>query len=195
MKVTYSGKTKDFTPQLEKKVEAKLAKLGKMIEQRGEKTAQVLHRTERHLHRVEIRTNFYDHALSAGASAADVLTAVCEAIGKLEKQIVKLRNRWRDTHRDVKGLREKKESNGIALEPRAEAQPVKKPAKMNGAVRALQPKIFRVAPDGDTKPMTLEEAIMVMQSDRDYIVYRDLDRSGLSVLFRRRDGNLDLIET
>ncbi|MFZ0589704.1 MAG: sigma 54 modulation/S30EA ribosomal C-terminal domain-containing protein, partial [Bryobacteraceae bacterium] len=77
-----------------------------------------------------------------------------------------------------------------------ETEPAKKTAKMNGApIRALRPKIFRVAPDGDTKPMTLEEAIMVMQSDRDYIVYRDLDRSGLSVLFRRRDGNLDLIET
>ena len=41
MKVTYTGKTKDFTPQLEKKVEAKLAKLGKLIEQRGEKEAHV----------------------------------------------------------------------------------------------------------------------------------------------------------
>jgi putative sigma-54 modulation protein len=194
MKVTYSGKTKDFTPQLEKKVEAKLAKLGKMIEQRGEKTAQVLHRTERHLHNVEIKTNFYDHALLARGSDTDLLTAVCEAIDKLEKQIVKLRNRWRDTHRDVKGLREKKESNGIAPEPAAEAAPAKKPVKMNGALRTLRPKIFRVAPDGDTKPMTLEEAVLVMQSDRDYIVYRDLDRSGLSVLLRRRDGNLDLIE-
>ena len=49
MKVIYSGKTKDFTPEMEKKVEAKLAKLGKMIEQRGEKSAQVLHRQERRL--------------------------------------------------------------------------------------------------------------------------------------------------
>jgi putative sigma-54 modulation protein len=194
MKVTYSGKTKDFTPQLEKKVEAKLAKLGKMIEQRGEKTAQVLHRVERHMHKVEIKTNFYDHALLARGFDADLGTAVCDSIDKLEKQIVKMRNRWRDTHRDVKGLREKKESNGIALEPREEPEPAKKPARMNGSIRTLRPKIFRVIPDVDTKPMTLEEAILVMQSDRDYIVYRDLDRSGLSVLFRRRDGNLDLIE-
>jgi putative sigma-54 modulation protein len=121
MKVTYSGKTKDFTPQVEKKIEAKLAKLGKMIEQRGEKSAQVLHRMERHLHNVEIKTNFYDHALLAKGSDADLMTAVCEAIEKLEKQVVKLRNRWRDTHRDVKVVREKKETNGIALEPVAPA--------------------------------------------------------------------------
>ena len=40
------------------------------------------------------------------------MTAICEAIEKLEKQIVKLRNRWRDTHRDVKSLRAQKESAG-----------------------------------------------------------------------------------
>ena len=56
MKVIYTGKTKDFTPQLEKKVEAKLAKLGKLIEQRGEKEAHVCHRQERHLHKVDIKS-------------------------------------------------------------------------------------------------------------------------------------------
>ena len=193
MKVTYSGKTKDFTPQIEKKIEAKLAKLGKMIEQRGEKSAQVLHRMERHLHNVEIKTNLYDHALLAKGSDADLMTAVCEAIEKLEKQVVKLRNRWRDTHRDVKVMREKKETNGIALEPVAPAPVKTKAAKQNGAVRT-SPRVFRVAPDGDAKPMTLEEAVLVLQKDRDYIVYRDLERSGLSILLRRGDGNFDLIE-
>lgn len=194
MKVTYSGKTKDFTPQLEKKVETKLAKLGKMIEHRGEKCAQVLHRTERHLHKVEIKTNFYDHALLAKGSNADLTTAVCDAIDKLETQIVKLRNRWRDTHRDVKVLREKKETNGIALEPIVEEPVVKKSAKANGGTKVPKPRIFRVAPDGDAKPMTLEEAVLIMRNDRDYIVYRDMERSGLSVLLRRRDGHFDLIE-
>jgi putative sigma-54 modulation protein len=193
MKVTYSGKTKDFTPQIEKKIEAKLAKLGKMIEQRGEKSAQVLHRMERHLHKVEIKTNFYDHALLAKGSDADLMTAVCEAIEKLEKQVVKLRNRWRDTHRDVKVMREKKETNGIALEPAAPAPVKTKSAKQAAAVRT-SPRVFRVAPDGDAKPMTLEEAMLVLRKDHDYIVYRDLERSGLSILFRRGDGNFDLIE-
>jgi putative sigma-54 modulation protein len=193
MKVTYSGKTKDFTPQIEKKVADKLAKLGKMIEQRGEKSAQVLHRTERHLHKVEIKTNFYDHALLAKGADADLMTAACEAIEKLEKQIVKLRSRWRDTHRDVKVVREKKEANGIALEPVKEAAPAKK-AKANGTAIAARPKVFRVIPDGDTKPMTLEEAVLVMRTENGYLVYRDMERSGISVLLRRSDGNFDLIE-
>jgi ribosome hibernation promoting factor len=193
MKVTYSGKTKDFTPQVEKKVEAKLAKLGKLIEQRGEKAAQVLHRQERHLHKVEIKTNFYDHSLLGKGMDADLMTAICEAIEKLEKQTVKVRNRWRDTHRDGGGLRTQAE--GAPAGPRISQTPAapKKLAKqVDGKV--LQPRVFRVLPDGDAKPMTLEEAILVMQADVDYLVYRDLDRSGLSVLFRRRDGHFDLIE-
>jgi putative sigma-54 modulation protein len=195
MKVIYSGKTKDFTPEMEKKVESKLAKLGKMIEQRGEKSAQVLHRQERHLHKVEIRSNFYDHALLGTGEDVDLMTAVCEAIEKLEKQIVKLRNRWRDTHRDVKSQRAQKESVAETVEHTATAPAnSKKALKANGNGLALKPKVYRVAPDGDAKPMTLEEAILVMRNDLDYIVYRDLDRSSLSVLLRRRDGHFDLIE-
>ena len=36
MRLIYSGKTKDFTPQLEEKISGKLAKLSKLLEQRGE---------------------------------------------------------------------------------------------------------------------------------------------------------------
>lgn len=196
MKIIYSGKTKDFTPQIEKKVDEKLAKMAKMIEQRGEKSAQVLHRQERHLHKVEIRSNFYDHALLGTGEDPDLMTALCEAIEKLEKQVVKLRNRWRDTHRDVKSLRAQKESAGGAESTEETAPPaaVKKTSKTNGNGIAMKPRVFRVVPDGDAKPMTLEEAMMVMRGDRDYIVYRDLDRSSLSVLLRRRDGHFDLIE-
>jgi putative sigma-54 modulation protein len=196
MKVIYSGKTKDFTPEMEKKIELKLAKLGKMIEQRGEKSAQVLYRQERRRHKIEIRSNFYDHALLGTGEDADLMTAVCEAIEKLEKQIVKLRNRWRDTHRDVKSQRAQKESAGgtAAEEEIAAPTAIKKTAKANGNGKSVNPRVFRVAPDGDAKPMTLEEAILVMRRDLDYLVYRDQDRSGLSVLLRRRDGHFDLIE-
>ena len=43
--------------------------------------------------------------------------------------------------------------------------------------------------------MTLEEAVIEMEDDRDYLVYRDADKQCVSVLVRRRDGNFDLIES
>jgi hypothetical protein len=43
--------------------------------------------------------------------------------------------------------------------------------------------------------MTLEEAMLEMGENRDYLVYRDAERECLSVLVRRRDGHFDLIES
>ncbi len=195
MKVTYSGKTKDFTSQIEKKVEEKLAKLAKMIEHKGEKCASVLHRQERFLHKIEIKTSFHEHVLLGTGADADLMIAICEAIEKLEKQIVKLGSRWRDTHRDVKNARAKKESADSFVEKTpAPVKLAKRSGKINGDAKVLKPKVFRVAPDGDAKPMTLEEAVLEMRGNDDYLIYRDLKRSSLSVLFRRRDGHFDLIE-
>jgi hypothetical protein len=43
--------------------------------------------------------------------------------------------------------------------------------------------------------MTLEEAMLEIERDGDYVVYRDSSRNCLSVLVRRADGNFDLIES
>jgi putative sigma-54 modulation protein len=194
MKLIVSGKTKEFTPELEKKLSAKLAKLGKFIEQRGEREAHIMHQMERHLHRVEVVINFYDHALVGEGNDADLETALTQAIEKLEKQIVKVRERWRDTHRDPNGVRHIKE-NGVeesqAASPAAAARPD------NGkAGPPNRPKIFHVNYDEDRKPMTLEEAMLEIERDGDsYVVYRDAGRNCLSVLVRRPDGNFDLIES
>ena len=42
--------------------------------------------------------------------------------------------------------------------------------------------------------MTIDEALLEMENDRDYLVYRDADSDRLSVLMRRRDGHFDLVE-
>jgi putative sigma-54 modulation protein len=192
MKLIYSGKPKEFTPELERKVEAKLAKLSKMIEQRGEREAHVTHRVERYLHKVEIVTNFYDHSLIGEATDTDVATAFNQAVDNLEKQILKLRHRWRDTHRDPKSVRANKEDWENNVIPEAQG-PAENSSNASGAT-AIKPKIFHVDYDG-RKPMTLEEALLEMENQADYVVYRDSDRDCLSVLVRRRDGNFDLIES
>ncbi len=194
MKLIVSGKTKEFTPEVEEKFSAKIAKLSKFIEQRGEREAHVTHHVERHLHRIEVIVNFYDHSLVGEGIDADLDLALCHAVEKLEKQVVKLRNRWRDTHRDAKAIRSTKESweqNGESSAPPAALSP-----SLNGNGRPARPKVFRVDYSENRKPMTLEEALLEMQRDSDdYVVYRDATRNCLSVLVRRVDGNFDLIES
>ena len=196
MKLTYSGKTKEFTPELEEKVGAKLVKLSKMIEQRGEREAHVTHHVERHLHKTEIVVKLYDHALIGEGADADLAISLTHAIDNIEKQVVKLLNRWRDTHRDAKGVRDIKEN----WTPEEQAVAASKPLELsrNGTSGKLangRPKIFQVDYDDGRKPMTLEEALLEMESGEDYVVYRDLDASCVSVLVRRPDGHYDLIKS
>ncbi len=194
MKVIYSGKTKAFTPELEEKVSAKLRKLSKFVERRGEREVHLTHQVERHLHKIEIVMNLYDHALIGDGADADLPTAMNQAMEKLEKQLVKLRTRWRDTHRGAKTARSSKETWAANAES-GQPAPMEKPVKTtdNGAGR--KPKIFRVNYGEDRKPMNLEEALLEIGKDGDYFVYRDSERNCLSVLVRRPDGNLDLIES
>lgn len=195
MKLIVSGKTQEFTPELQKKFNTKLGKLSKFIEQRGEREAHLTHQVERRLHKIELSVNFYDHSLVGEGADFDLDTALCQAVEKVEKQVVKLRNRWRDTHRDAKTVRSSKESwsEEVAATPATEPAKGKSKAKLNG--QAKKAKIFRVDYTEDTKPMTLDEAIIEMESDVNYFVYRDFDRDCVSVLVRRPDGNFDLIES
>ena len=114
-----------------------------------------------------------------GVSAnQDLFTAIHAAIEKLEKQAIKVRAKWRDSKR---GSRQRIADSASTPEPLA--------ARSNGAGR-----VYRVDNNQRHKPMTLDEAILEMEKDRDYLVYRDAETDRLSVLMRRRDGHFDLIE-
>lgn len=182
MNVSYRGIQRELPPKLQEKLDAKFAKLSKLLERRGEKEAHVVIATERHLHKAEITIQFYDHQLVGIGSDADLFTAMSTAIDKLEKQALKQRNKWTDKKRRAAEPAEGESSEESEPEPAAEPD--------GGG-----PRIFRVNHHGRRKPMTLEEALIEMEAGRDYMVYRDAEKECLSVLVRRRDGNFDLIES
>jgi ribosome hibernation promoting factor len=192
MKLIYSGKTRDFTPDLEARILTKLSKLSKIAEQRGEREVHFVHQMERHLHKVEFLMNFYDHPLVGEGVDADLTVALTQAAEKLEKQLLKQRDRWRDTQRDAKGVRSEKE-NWDGTEPVATLPVDSAGAKVGTNGTARKPKVFRVNYEEDRKPMTLDEALLEIDGT-DYVVFRNSDRNCLSVLIKRADGNFDLVE-
>lgn len=181
MKVSYRGVQRELPPKVQEKLDAKFAKLSKLLERRGEKEAHVVITTERHLHKAEVTVQFYDHQLVGLGSDADLVTALTEAIEKLETQAVKTRAKWRENRRaEAPEPVEEKSAAVPAAEPDSE------PAT----------RVFRVNHHERRKPMTLEEAVLELDgTDRGYLVYRDAERECVSVLVRRRDGNFDLIES
>jgi putative sigma-54 modulation protein len=99
MKITYTGRQAEFPPEQLKKIEGQFSKLSKLLDNGGECTAHVVISHERHLHHAEVTINYHHHALVGLCSDADAFTAFHGAILKLEKQAVKVREKWRDGHR------------------------------------------------------------------------------------------------
>ena len=185
MKVHYTGSPGNVTPVQQKKLDARFGKVAKLFDRPGgEKEAHVILTSERHLHHAEITINYYDRPMVCVASDSDAFAALNAAIDKLEKQILKTRSKWRDTKRD---------SSRKTIRNKSWEQPLAEPAE--AAAASDQPRrVFRVNHHGSRKPMTLDEAMLAMEDDRDYLVYRDAQTDRLSVLLRRKDGHFDLIE-
>lgn len=197
MKIIYTGKAEEIPIRQRTKLEGKLQKLAKVLEQRGEKEAHVVLTQQRFLHKVEITVNALDHALVGIATNGDIAAAAHEAFERLEKQVLKLRARWRDTKR-VRDKEADGEKASVNLQP---APAVSKKAKVASTAKAAlsvkkaaRKQVFRVNSDGN-KPMTLEEAMLEMEASQEYLVYRDAQTDRVTVLMRRADGHFDLIES
>jgi ribosomal subunit interface protein len=103
MRVTYTGRHIDISPEQTQKLEAEFVKVGKLLDNgRGEAEARVVLSHERHLNNVEVTVPYHHHELVGQASDADLFTALHAAVGKLEAQAIRVREKWRDSKRAPK---------------------------------------------------------------------------------------------
>jgi len=179
MKITYTGRQVELAPAQLKKLEARFAKVGKLLDGRRETEAHVILSSERHLHHAEVTVHYFNHQFVGLAASADLFHAIHEAIERLEKQALKQRTKFRDNKR-VPRKSELSERESVAASKAPEPPRERRVHKVNHHQKR--------------KPMTLDEAVLEMDQSRDYLVYRDADTDKVSVLVRRRDGNFDLVE-
>jgi putative sigma-54 modulation protein len=184
MTVSYTGKL-ELYPNQQEKLEAKYAKIAKLLDasNKGDRQAHVILNHNRGVHQAEITVNYMDHSLVGAGTDGEQYNALLIAVERLEKQILKVRDKRRDPKFGPKEVREK-----TAVEQtRGPSQFLSAGEAGNG-----RKQVFRVAP-GDQKPMTVEEAMLVIDDDS-YLVYVDADTERLSVLLRRPDGHFDLVQ-
>jgi putative sigma-54 modulation protein len=179
MRITYTGRKIELAPAERKKIEVQFAKVGKLLDGKEEREAHVVLSLERHLHHAEVTVHYHNHELVGIGSNADLFNSIHSAADKLEKQAIKVRAKWRDSKRTPR-----KES----AETAAPATP--EPAPEQDGER----KLFKVNHHQKRKPMTQDEALLEMEKDLDYLVYRDAETDRVCVLVRRRDGHYDLVE-
>lgn len=183
MKANYTGKLEKFYPAQQEKLDARLKKLGKLLDGKGEKFAHIILAKKRGVHSAEVTVNYLDHGLVGTADDKDQFLAITTALDKLEKQLMKIRSKRRGVNKAL-SIRLVGET-GRTMPVEREATP-----RVNGRRR-----IYRVLVEDGLKPMTLDEAVLEMGDRGGYLVYRDTDTNSVSVLLRRADGHFDLIES
>lgn len=146
-------------------------------------------------------------------SSANMESALREALGKVETQATRYKDRQRTRKRQPK-LEKQLEETGVARSGRGNV-PEHKAANGNGTgngkshpqpgipvtvhsfparVPIAEPHVVRSLDSVALRPMTLEEAVKEAEfRDRDVFVFRD-NEGNVKVLHRKRDGKMELIE-
>lgn len=186
MKVTYKGLPHDLPSKIQEKLDTKFRKLAKLLDSAaGEKSAHVVITNERHLNKAEVTLQIHDHTLVGLGGDTDLFTAVSAALLKLEKQALKHNARGRELRR----------RQSVAKRETAEVGSRKNHAPVPEiSTEKPKPRIFRVRTHEKHKPITVEEALLLMEDGRQYVVFRAVALDRITMLIRRPDGHLDMIE-
>jgi putative sigma-54 modulation protein len=210
MDVEYTGRQVTISKKLKQQVEAGLARIVKVVGDSG--SAHVVFTTEKYRQIAEITVQLRNRKLVAVCEATSMELALRDSLAKVENQAIKhtkrrttiKRHRNADSVGVAGGTGEK--SAALAAAPPKVAV---KSASKNGAGRKTVPMLVHTFPshsplqephvvrsrDGAAlRPMSLEEAVKEAAfRDRDVFVFRDHGGQAM-VLYRKRDGKIELIE-
>ncbi len=184
MKIHYTGKLDLITKEQQKNLDTHFAKLGILVDKKGEREAHVMLTKEPHARKAEVTMNYYGKQACGTASHKDQFLALLAAINKLEKQLNKLRDKQTDAKRHGDALNGKKTPIPV---PELKAAKAAKPVKLLPAYGPA--KVQR-----SSKPLSLEEAPLALKPASTYLVFEEAGSGQIYVVARRADGGLDLIE-
>lgn len=183
MRLALTGRHVDITPALQRLAERKVAKLDRLLND-GIVSAQIVLTLQKHRHLVDIRAHARgDHVLH-GLGATDAWeTSFSDAIEKIAQQLQKVKGKWQERKRRAAPVKEIAAAVASPPEPAPAIEPEERPRRIVRAARY------------PVKPMTIDEAAMEVAEGADsFLVFRNASTDSINVLYRRKDGNLGLIE-
>jgi putative sigma-54 modulation protein len=172
MKINITSRHEKLTEGLKNHVEEKIERVERFV---GKiKEAHVILNFEKKVHLCEVVLIAKDLKLAAKASSRDMYQSIDAALGRLETQAQKQKDKRTSHHRSEGG----RGTRGIVPEP-AETEDVK----------VVKTKKFAV------KPMTVEEAALQLSVSKDvFLVFYNSENERTSVVYKRTDGHVGLIE-
>lgn len=173
MRLDITGRHVDITPTMRQLLTKRLARLERVLNDAAVSAIITLTK-EKYRLRTEIAVHTKgDHVLRGNGEGNAWPISVRQATEKIEQQAQKLKGKWDGRKRKGAGSR-------VVPAARPEAAP--------------GPRIIR-ATRYAVKPMSLEDAALRVDGDNDtFVVFRNADTDAVSILYRRKDGNLGLIE-
>jgi ribosome hibernation promoting factor len=172
MKIEFTGRQTEVPPEVRTLAERKLQKVAQVLP--GITRAHLTVTADRHLQIAEASVHSKKIGLTAESRSNDLGLSVSDVMDKLLRQAKRYVDKRRERKRGV---------SPRSLSGRTEA------AVADRSPRVVRSRRFPV------KPMTLDEAALEVGSrDEGFLVYRDATTERLNVLYRRKDGNLGLIE-
>ena len=194
MRIDITGRHVTVTPALNQLITKRLATMQRVLNEAAI-SALVIVTKEKYRHRVEIAIHTRgDHTLSGTARGQLVSSAVRQAALKIEQQAKKLKGKWDDRKRQsAKIVRNRKAATTSGGTP-APAPERGREAVDTGEAAPDAPRVIR-ATRYPVKPMSIEDAALRMEDgDEAFMVFRNADDDSVAVLYRRKDGNLGLIQ-
>jgi putative sigma-54 modulation protein len=166
-----TGRNVDITPQVEKRIKKAMTKLDRFLD--GSASTHIILSAEKHRHRAEIIINWHDHNLTGAAETSELYTSVSQAIDKIHRQALKLKEKFTTRRRLSRRV-----PKGLLVEE----------------VTTAEPRIIR-SPRYAVKPLTPDEAaVHLSHMDEHFLVFRDAESNRIGVIYKRKDGNYGLIE-
>jgi putative sigma-54 modulation protein len=195
MRLELTGRHIRITPGLRRLVEDGLEKLDRLLHDSA-LSMQVVLELEKYRHRVEMTLHARgEHFLHGTGAGRDWEIAINQALGKINQQARKLKGKWNGRKRRGVSARVaavgRPEPAGVSIAAGRRARIAARVAADDGdrSIRIIRARRY------DVKPMSVDEAAMQVGNDPNaFVVFRDASTDAVTVLFRRPDGNLGLIE-
>jgi ribosome hibernation promoting factor len=175
MRLDITGRHVDITPTIRQLIDRRLARVERLLNDSAIST-QVILTKEKHRHRTELIVHARgERTLESRGEGTSWAVSLREATDKVEQQAQKVKGKWAARKRQGAGTR-------VVVEA-----PVSDPAPE--AARVIRARRYAV------KPMSLEDAALQVEASRDnFVVFRNADTDAVSIIYKRKDGHLGLIE-
>lgn len=168
MNVIITGRHLELTGNLKEYAKKKIEKFKKYLNNIAEATITLS--VEKYRHKAEILLKVNGLMIQAESVTGEMYSSIDEAMEKLERQVKKYKKKWRS-------YRKGEEKTPAALKSEEFSPAIIKNKSL------------------DIKPMPAEEAAMQMvMLDKSFFVFTNASSGSINVLYKRKDGNLGLIE-